>query len=70
MMEYLVEFDIVKALITSSGNLISVYHEMMQWCEENCSGEFDGSDYSLATRLGKFTFELETDAMAFKLKWI
>ena len=35
---------------------------LSDWCEENCEGRWISSVYI-------FSFELESDAMAFKLRW-
>ena len=37
--------------------------EMFEWCDANCLGKWDHL-YAL-----KFAFEIETDAVAFKLAW-
>lgn len=43
----------------------SILHtEAILWCEENCKGLVYANRFS-----GTFKFELEEDAMAFKLRW-
>lgn len=39
--------------------------EMMKWCEETCSGGWDG--FTLTVTL--FFFENKSDALQFKLRW-
>ncbi len=51
-------------------NVFETYDEMIIWCKENCVGDFRGGRYTLADMSGEFDFELEDDAMAFKLRWI
>ncbi len=47
------------------GNLINqgIIEEIKSWCEDNCWGKWDGNGLI-------FMFELETDAAAFKLRWL
>ncbi len=39
--------------------------EMANWCEENCSDTFSGTDKSTL-----WLFNSEEDAIAFKLRWL
>ncbi len=39
---------------------------MAEWCDENCNGDWFGTDNPNES----WYFELETDAAAFKLRWI
>ena len=41
-----------------------IYNEVIKWCEENCQGLVYGNHLS-----GKFSFEIEEDAFAFRLRW-
>ena len=50
-----------ETLIQNDGEFI----EATEWCEENCEGLICGNWYN-----GLFEFELETDAMAFVLRWL
>ena len=38
---------------------------MADWCDENCDGLWFGTDTNMF-----WTFELEFDAVAFKLRWV
>ena len=38
---------------------------MATWCQENCEGLWFGTDTTIY-----WTFELELDAFAFKLRWL
>jgi len=38
---------------------------MATWCQENCEGLWFGTDTMI-----HWTFELELDAVAFKLRWL
>lgn len=40
--------------------------KMAEWCNENCSGNWFGTDQINQP----WYFELETDVLAFKLRWI
>lgn len=42
-----------------------LFNEVVEWCKENCEGLVNGNPFS-----GTFEFELETDAMAFVLRWL
>ena len=39
--------------------------KMADWCKENCVGQYRGGDYYYG-----WWFELEEDAVAFKLYWL
>ena len=39
---------------------------MDQWCKDNCSGSYRFEDWYLNE---EYEFELEEDAVAFKLRW-
>ena len=39
--------------------------KMADWCKENCHGNYMGGDYYFG-----WYFELEEDAVAFKLRWV
>ena len=68
-MKYTVEFDITPALM-GSRNIFDDFNAMNDWCKENLTAGYNGGQYSLKTRTGIFIFELEADAMAFKLRWL
>ncbi|KKN08996.1 hypothetical protein LCGC14_1051170 [marine sediment metagenome] len=55
----------VETDLNKFGNLINegIIEETKSWCEDNCWGKWDGNGLI-------FMFELETDAAAFKLRWI
>ena len=42
-----------------------LFIEVVLWCEENCEGLISANPFS-----EKFDFELEEDAVAFKLIWV
>lgn len=59
--------------------LRSMHMPMFDWIDENCSGDYETtamdnaafSDYNEDPWIGYyFTFEEESDAMAFKLRWM
>lgn len=52
----IVETDLEKVLQLDTKSLSN-------WCKENCTGKWTSNVYI-------FSFELESDAMAFKLVWI
>ena len=48
---------------TELGKVLQLDSKLLSdWCEENCAGRWISSVYI-------FSFELESDAMAFKLRW-
>jgi hypothetical protein len=49
----------IKVTLSLGGTLA-----MANWCDECCTGIYNGRDRSCI-----WYFELEEDAMAFKLKW-
>ena len=55
----------VKVDLNKFGSLINqgVIEETKSWCEDNCWGKWDGNGLI-------FMFELESDAAAFKLRWM
>lgn len=53
--------------LSSTTNWRDKFQIRRDWCGENCQGQFVHDLLSDSTRWG---FELEEDAMAFKLRWV
>jgi len=54
----------VETDLNKFSNLINegIIKETNSWCEDNCCGKWHGNGFI-------FMFELENDAVAFKLRW-
>ena len=46
-------------------NSTDIHYEIIDWCSKNCLGET-----AFAVLSPEWAFEEETDAMAFKLRWL
>ncbi len=66
-MKYLVKYNISKTL--TGGNIFKDYEEKCDWCKENLKGRWEKQAFFLSSMTASFNFELEEDAMAFKLRW-
>ncbi len=53
-----------KNLVDLIHNESSLHAEAILWCKENCEGLVYANRFS-----GSFKFEINEDAMAFKLRW-
>ena len=52
-----------------NSNIFDRSNQIKEWCEQNLSGKWARSPFTLVKLPTKYRFEFESDAMAFKLMW-
>lgn len=67
-MKYSVELNIINVL--KRGDMFNHFNLLRDWCDENMSGEYQGGTVNLRDHNMIFVFVLESDALAFKLRWM
>ncbi len=62
-----------RCTLTMAGIQYPYYKSLVEidhWCEENCCGKWRHGKKGLSTVITVYIFVEETDAMAFKLRWM
>lgn len=62
MIEIHIEPFVIKIQTPHNDFCSFTFNILYDWCDKNCKGYFQQDNYM-------FLFELESDAMAFKLRW-